>query len=86
MKPHDLVCDCSTGKLSHTKLWANVGYLVMTIAFLRDAWLGGLDEYKLIAYGVIVAGAASVSKFLSLRFGQPRYSAPVVSPPGQEDA
>lgn len=93
MKASDIVQDCGTGKLSHTKLWANVGYLVMTVAFLRDAWTGGLDELKLIAFGVILTGSASLSKFLSMRFSQPQYTAAAPLPgqqtpgaiPGQRD-
>lgn len=69
MKASDLFQDHGTKRLSHTKFWANIGYAVMTAAFLKDAWMGGMDAEKMIAYGVIVAGAASVSKFLSLRYG-----------------
>lgn len=65
----DLVKDSGTGMLSHTKLWANVGYLALTISFLSDAFSGGLTDMKILAYGAVVAGSAAASKFLSLRFG-----------------
>lgn len=90
MKPTDLIQDCGTGKMSHTKLWSHIGYTAMTIAFVRDAWLGGLDEWKLIAYGAIVAGAASISKLISLRYSQRRYNVapqyPAQPPADTEDA
>ena len=69
MKLSDLIQDAGTGMLSHTKLWANIGYLALTVAFVRDAWAGGLTDMKIIAYGAVVAGSAAASKFLSLKYG-----------------
>ena len=65
----ELVTDHATGGFSHTKLWANIGYLTLTYAFLADAIAGGLDAEKIFAYGAVVAGSATASKFLSLRYG-----------------
>lgn len=64
----DLVKDSGTGMLSHTKLWANIGYAALTIAFLSDALSGGLTDMKILAYGAVVTGSAAASKFISMRF------------------
>lgn len=72
MRLSDLVRDAGTGMLSHTKLWAHVGYGALTAAFLRDAWGGGLTDMKMLAYGAIVAGSATASKWLSLKLGAPK--------------
>lgn len=65
----DLVRDPGTGTLSHAKLWANIGYLALTVAFLSDAFGGGLTDMKILAYGAVVASSAAASKFLSLKYG-----------------
>lgn len=69
MKLSDLIRDAGTGMMSHSKLWANIGYLALTTAFIKDAWAGGLTDMKIIAYGAVVAGSAAASKFLSLKYG-----------------
>lgn len=69
MKFSDLFRDTGTGMLSHTKLWANIGYLALTVAFVKDAWAGGLTDMKIFAFGAVVTGSAAASKFLSLKYG-----------------
>lgn len=73
MKISDLFRDAGTGMLSHTKLWANIGYLALTVAFIRDAWnVGpglGLTDMKIFAFGAVVCGSSAASKFLSLKYG-----------------
>ena len=69
MKLSELITDAGTGMLSHTKLWANIGYLALTAAFLKDAWAGGLTDMKIFAFGAVVAGSAAASKFISMRYG-----------------
>lgn len=86
MKISDLVRDPGTGMLSHTKLWANVGYVALTWAFVVDAWGGGLTDMKILAYGAVVAGSAAASKAISMawRRDQPYgYEPPFV--PGQTE-
>ena len=59
----------TTGDISHTKLWANVAALVMTVKFARmdtpelDLWW---------AYGAIVGGYALIRRGIaaSQQFGQ----------------
>lgn len=58
--------------LSSTKLWAHIGYIVLTIAFLKDALAGGLTDMKILAYGGVVCGSAAASKFLSMRYASQR--------------
>lgn len=69
MKLSDLFRDPGTGMLSHTKLWANVGYLALTVAFVSDALGGGLTDTKILAYGAVVSGSAAASKLISMRYG-----------------
>lgn len=67
----DLITDCATGQLSHTKLWTNIAYLVATVAFLRLAILSDTpidSEIWLIYLGVVGAHNVS-SKILSLKYG-----------------
>lgn len=70
MKLSDLIKDPGTDMLSHTKLWANIGYAALTWAFVADAMNGGLTDMKILAYGAVVAGSATASKFLSMRYGK----------------
>lgn len=82
MKLSDLVRDAGTGMVSHTKLWANVGYATLTWAFAIDAWHGGLTDMKIFAFGAVVAGSAAASKLVSMRYGSA--STADASQPGQE--
>jgi len=82
MKLADLVRDPGTGMLSHTKLWANVGYLALTWSFVVDAWNGGLTDMKIFAYGAVVAGSAVASKAISMKHKREQETAGV---PGHFD-
>lgn len=66
--------------VSHTKVWANIGYAALTAAFIRDAWLGGLTDMKILAYGAVVAGSAAASKIASLRHAQAMAAVPAAKP------
>lgn len=60
-----------TGKISHTKFWANVAYFVATIAFVDINFKPSPPEYLVelwFVYLATVAGNASISKFLSLKY------------------
>ena len=60
-----------TGKISHTKFWANVAYFVSTIAFVDINFKPSPPEYLVelwFVYLATVAGNASISKFLSLKY------------------
>ena len=87
MRLRELLLDPGTHTLSHSRLWSNVGTLALTVAFIRDAWLGGLTDMKILAYGGIVTGHALLSKMVSMRWGNgtlpsgPNPSAPPDPPP-----
>jgi len=61
----DMIRDTKTGLVSHTKVWANVGYTAMTYAFVADALAGGFTDIKLMAFGAIFVGGALGSKIAS---------------------
>jgi hypothetical protein len=69
MRLIELVTDSSGQTLSHTKFWANVGYLAATVAFLKQAWGGSSNVDIWWAYLGCVAGASTASKYLSLKYG-----------------
>lgn len=74
MKAIDLITDCTTGQLSHTKLWANVAYFTATLAFVRITMFSAepsSPEIWLIYLGVVGAHNVS-SKILSMRYGAPK--------------
>ena len=62
-----------TGKISHTKFWSNVAYFVCTIAFAYMNFRPTAPDYLVeiwLVYLTGIAGNASISKFLSLKYGQ----------------
>lgn len=67
MKFRDLFTGDS-GKLSHTKTWANVAYATMTFIVIFMTIKGALLLDMFIAYGLIVATHNSASKFISAKF------------------
>lgn len=74
MKPVDLITDCATGQISHTKLWTNIAYLAATLAFLRLTLVSNDPpnaEIWLIYLGVVGAHNLS-SKLLSMKYGVPK--------------
>lgn len=70
MKLRDLITDAGGDTLSHTKVWANVGYAAATAAFLKMTWAGNTNVDVWWAYLGCVAGATTASKFLSLKYGK----------------
>lgn len=60
-----------SGKLSHTKFWANIAYLVATLAFIRlnftEERPAYLPELWLI-YIALTSGNAMASKWISLKY------------------
>lgn len=66
----DLYSSDGSGKVSHTKFWANVAYFVSTIAFLKinfdHTQTHLIPEIWLIYLGV-VASNASVSKWIAVK-------------------
>lgn len=70
----ELFFDEKENKFSHTKFWSNVAYLVSTVAFLYinifrlDVSNNFIDMIWIIYLGV-VAGNASVSKWIAYKYG-----------------
>lgn len=71
MKLSDLFVDKHNNKLSHTKLWSNIGLLSMTVAFLYRAFYGNIADYEteILVYGIVVTAPNLLGKFLTARFG-----------------
>lgn len=72
--PKHLFTDGTSGRISHTKYWANVAYLSATVAFLiinlfyfKEA-KDQIEVLWLIFLGV-VASNSSLSKFIGLKYG-----------------
>ena len=65
----DLFRDPGSGTLSHTRLWANIGYAALIVVVARDGWVHGIEPLEIIAFGAVVCGSAAASKWLSLKYG-----------------
>lgn len=66
MKLIDLIS--RDGKLSHTKIWANVAYLAATVGFVRSAWTGTATYDIWLVYLGVVGASVTASKFLSRKY------------------
>lgn len=64
MKILDLITNPQTGRLSHTRLWANVASLIASVQFVR---LNTTDWQLWLVYLGSVGGYAVVRKFLADR-------------------
>lgn len=75
MRAIDLITDCATGQLSHTKLWANIAYCAATVAFLRIAIFSpepAANAEIWLTYLGIVGTHNVASKILSIKYGAPK--------------
>lgn len=69
MKISDLIVDPGTGQLSHTKIWTNIAYLVVTIAFIKTTFSSAEINFSMwLLYLGIVGGHSSLSKLISLKY------------------
>ena len=68
MKALELITDCATGQLSHTKLWTHIAYFATTLAFIRVSLFTDqqVDVYLWMVYLGIVGGHNVASKALSI--------------------
>lgn len=64
----DLVADPATGRLSHTRLWSNVGLALACVVFVRQGWTGQMSSEFFGIFLAGVCGNAAVSKFLSMKY------------------
>lgn len=69
MNPTDLITDAGTGQTSHTKLWANVAYATATFIAIWMTLHDKMTVEMMLTYLGCVGTSATVSKFLSLRYG-----------------
>lgn len=65
-----MISDAGTGKVSHTKVWANIAYAVATWVVIRLTIMGKLDFEIFGLYLAVVAASASASKFFALKYGK----------------
>lgn len=68
----DLFTEPPAGALSHTKLWGNVGGLVLSVAFLKQAWFTPLGFEGFVGYAIALAATttpALAAKLIGLRYG-----------------
>lgn len=71
MRALELITDCATGQLSHTKLWTHLAYCAATLAFLRMTIFTDTPaeaEIWLIYLGV-VGGHNFLSKLITMKYG-----------------
>lgn len=65
----DLITDPGTGMLSHTKLWAHVAYLVVTLAFVKVTFTTPEPDLTVwLLYLCVVGGHSSLSKLISMKY------------------
>lgn len=66
----ELIRDEKTGKLSHTKIWSNIGLAAMTVVFIHRGFFGSIAdmEMELLVYGIVVTAPNLLGKFLNMRF------------------
>ena len=67
MSIKDLVVG-SDGKLSHTKVWSNIGYATVTAILIFTAIKGTMIFDMYLAYMMVVAIHQTSSKFISAKF------------------
>lgn len=69
MKLSDLVTsNADRSRLSHTKLWSNIGYGVASYAVGVYAWRGILTAEMLLFYMAAVGASATASKMIAARY------------------
>lgn len=57
-------------KVSHTKMWSNIGMACMTVIFLYKGFGGSLEEWYGWMYAAVVTPTALLSKYLNYKFQQ----------------
>jgi hypothetical protein len=67
MKVSDLFTNPATGRLSHSKLWANVACAVATVMFIQQGWRGTLGADIWLAYLGMVGGYSAARSWIATR-------------------
>ena len=69
MKWSDLIVDPGTGMYSHTKIWTNIAYIAVTIAFIKSTFDDAEINISMwLVYLAIVGGHSSLSKLISMKY------------------
>lgn len=63
--------ESSEQKISHTRLWSNIGMAAMTAVFLRMGFITAIPEWYAWIYATVVVAPNLVSKLITLRWGIP---------------
>ena len=63
--PDLFVIDQDKHQVSHTKFWANVGYLLMCVAFMHQVWMSTSTTELYLVFGGIVIGNRTLTKFIT---------------------
>jgi hypothetical protein len=66
----DLFVDHTTGKLSHSKLWSNIGLCIVCLGFSWYCYHLKADWDLFLIFGLLVTYPRQLKNFISLRFGQ----------------
>lgn len=69
MKVSDLIIDHATGKYSHSKIWSNIGLLVVCVCFSWYCYQLKADWDLFLVFGLLVTYPRQLKNFISLRFG-----------------
>lgn len=67
MHPSDLVTNPATGRLSHSKLWANVACGAATGLFVYQGLQGTLDADVWLVYLGVVGGYSAARSWIATR-------------------
>lgn len=71
MRLSDLFTNPATGRLSHSKLWANVACAVATAMFIQQGWCGTLGADIWLAYLGLVGGYSAARSWIASQRSQP---------------
>ena len=63
----DLITNPATGKLSQTRVWANVAYTAATFVIVKTAIMGNLQSDLLFVYLLATTVHGGLSKYLALK-------------------
>ncbi|WP_440217233.1 hypothetical protein [Chromobacterium piscinae] len=63
----DLIKNPATGRLSHSKLWANIACAAATFLFLVDGWRGTLTADVWLIYLGVVGGYSAARSWIATK-------------------
>lgn len=67
----DLIVDPGTGQYSHTKIWTNIAYIIVTLSFVKVTITNPEPDMTMwLIYLGIVGGHSSLSKLISMKYNK----------------